>query len=63
MATQVIDALNEAEWPDAPLLGDPEAGFDVSTIPADSWGQPPGEVHKTLSPHGRLYSESPPQYQ
>ena len=62
MATEVAAALDASGWPDAPLMGAPESGFDVSTIPADSWGQPPGEVHKTLSPHGRLYSEMPPQY-
>jgi lysophospholipase L1-like esterase len=62
MADGVIAALEAADWPTNRLLGMQGPAFDTSTIPADSWGQPPGELEKTLSPHGRLYSESPPQY-
>ena len=62
MATAVQEELSEQGWPQAPLAGLAEDPFDVATLPEDSWGQPPGEVHKTLSPHGRLFSQSPPQY-
>ena len=62
MATAVLETLEEQSWPSASLQGKADDPFDATTLPLDSWGQPPGEVHKTLSPHGRLYSETPPQY-
>lgn len=62
MADGVIAALEVADWPTNRLLGMQGPAFDISTVPADSWSQPPGELEKTQSPHGRLYSESPPQY-
>jgi lysophospholipase L1-like esterase len=62
MADEVIAALEAADWPTNRLLGMPGPAFDLSTVPADSWAQPPGELEKTMSPLGRLYSESPPQY-